>query len=243
MSKLNVSSIFYSKSNIKLAYDLKTIGREFGISVIYAFNVPELVRFLNEIKMDVIFIDCKTLHQNDNIIPFIKSNSNSKTSILIGVDDDNCLQTHHEIDFVITSNSLSSSLQTIQEELLTKIAKNNSDSYDINALNTFVSDYLLSVGFVPKHAGFHYIKQVVQIAIKHGMIGSLNKDVYPVVASIFKTLPQNVERNIRNAIECACKSKEIQQDAVAQLLYKGKISNRAFLSFLLDKTLNEFGKR
>ena len=45
MAKLEINLIFYSKQNIKLAYDLKNVGRKAGISIIYAFSVPELVRF------------------------------------------------------------------------------------------------------------------------------------------------------------------------------------------------------
>ena len=190
--------------------------------------------------MDVIFIDCKTIQANDTIISFIKSNSNSKNSIIVGMDDEQCQNQFEGIDFTVSSKNLFEDLKELQNKFMDRIANQNVSKYNLNEINTFVSNYLLSLGFLPKHIGFAYMKQVIQIAVKHEMIGSLSKDIYPIVASTFKTQVQNVERNIRNAIERACNSKEMKESEVGQLLVNGKISNRAFLSYLLDKVLNEF---
>lgn len=240
---LEINSIFYSKQNIDLAYNLKKACRELGISVIYAFQIPELVRYINEIKAGIIFIDCTTIKVTENMISFIKAYSNSHDSIIILVKEKDCCPTTlPESDFIINTCSLLDDLRQIENAILTKLSKQSSVQINTDEINSFVSNYLINIGVMPKHKGFTYIKQAIELAVKHGGIPSLSKDIYPTIASKNKTFSQNVERNIRNAIECACKSNEIKKDNVYLLMSNNKISNRAFLCYLYDLVLNSINK-
>ena len=246
MAKVEISALFYSKQNLDMAYELKRACREIGVSVIYAFEIPELVRFLSELNVEIIFIDCITLKMNDNIISFIKSYSSTKNSIIICIGDGKCCEMKNltEVNYVINYANLYNELKQLENAITYNMAKPKNTDYDINEINSYVTNYLLSIGVAPKHLGFNFIKQAIELAIKsNGILGSLSREIYPTIANKNKTHAQNVERNIRNAIECACNSNELQKDSIKFLITNNKISNRAFLSYLLDKILNQYSHK
>lgn len=243
MAKVEINALFYSKQNLNMAYELKRVCREIGISLIYAFEIPDLVRYLTELNVEVVFIDCTTLKLNENIISFIKSYSNSKSTIIACIaQDSNCeLKEVNGVDYIIQKGNMVEELKQLENAISFMLAKPRNVEYNINEINSYVTNYLLTIGVAPKHMGFTFIKQVIELAVKNnGIMGSLSREVYPTVASKNKTLPQNIERNIRNAIECACKSSELKKDNIKHLISNNKISNRAFLSYLLDKVLNTY---
>ncbi len=188
MAKLEINAIFYSKQNLNVAYELKRACREVGISLIYAFEISELVRFLNDIKVGVIFIDSSTLSNNEHIIGFIKSYTNSKNSIIICLNTgDQELALSSSVNYVVHLATMAQDLKAIVSEIVGAISKQSQVEFNSTEVNTFLSNYLISIGLAPKHIGFVYIKQVIELALKHGVIGSLSKDIYPTVASKNKT--------------------------------------------------------
>lgn len=247
MSKLEINAIFYSKQNLNMAYDLKRACRDVGISVIYAFEVVELVKYLTELKVNIVFIDCSTLMLSENIFSFIKSYNKNNHSLIICITDNvNCkeLSSFKDVDFIFKNESLLEQLKEIENSISVTAVKNYESSLNLCEINSYLTDYLISIGVSPKHIGFTFIKQAIELALKNnGVIGSLSREVYPTIASKNKTLSQNVERNIRNAIECACKSTAIYSDNVVNLMQDEKISNREFLCYLLDRVLNTYSNK
>lgn len=244
MSRLEINAIFYSKQNLNMAYELKRACRELSISVIYAFEVVELVKYLTELKVNVVFIDCSTLKLSENIVTFIKSyNKNNQCLIICVTDNVSCTELNAlpNIDYVLKNENLLEQLKEIENSITYTAINNYETKFNLCEINSYLTNYLISIGVAPKHIGFTYIKQAIELALKNnGVIGSLSREVYPTIASKNKTLPQNVERNIRNAVECACKSPAINSDSIIHLMQSNKISNRAFLCYLLDKVLNTY---
>lgn len=239
VSKFELNAIFYSKRNMDLAYSLKRACREVGISLIYAFDVPDLVAFLNEVNIGIIFVDCNTLKINESILSFIKSYSSAKRSLIICIANDVAhVQENSLVDCVINGTNLLEELKQHSNFIIRELANQTYIEYNEKEVNEFLTLYLISIGFAPKHIGFTYIKQSIETALKRGGIGSLSKDIYPTVASKNHTYLPNVERNIRNAIEWACKTQDIKKDNVSMLITNSKISNRAFLCYLFDKVQN-----
>lgn len=112
------------------------------------------------------------------------------------------------------------------------------ETCNLEYANSFLTEYLLSLGFLPKHSGFNYIKQCIEQAlVNDGILGSLSTQVYPCVAKRNGTNPVNIERNIRNSITCAKRSCEDCQDVDNVFFKVAHVSNRTFLAYLLDQVL------
>ena len=106
-------------------------------------------------------------------------------------------------------------------------------------VNSTLTQYLLSLGFLPKYSGFIYIKQCVEYVIDHNCIlCSLSKTIYPYVADHNATTAINIERNIRNSIKCAkqfCLDNGIKDNIFFQI---NKISNKTMIGYLVDQIMN-----
>lgn len=247
MTKLELNAIFYSKQNYTLAYDLKQLCRELGVNLINASKISELIAYLNEYKIEIVFIDTSSAECDKNILTAIKSfeaGDNLKTICLTN-ENKSDLKDCGLVDYILPYASLKENVKgIIQNIALNHDYNHSSNNYDLSEINTFLTKYLISLGFAPKHIGFSFIKNAIELSVKsNSILPSLSKQLYPKVATKFKTQPQNVERNIRNSIECACKSNEILDNDLKLLMQNGKVSNRAFLGFLLDKVSNIYSDK
>ena len=119
------------------------------------------------------------------------------------------------------------------------IEKNKATKYDSNFINTYLTQYLIKLGFFPKHMGFYYIKQCIEEALlNNGVLGPLSSEIYPSVARKYGTNAINIERNIRNSIECANKYNDGKEKPLTDIYHNQKrVSNRAFLAYLLDQVI------
>ena len=247
MVKIEFNAIFYSINNQKLAYDVKKACFEIGATVINVTNFTDLVTYLQDIDINIVIFDYTTIEYSENVIEFLKTYRGcSKITIIFILDSyfENLTSLKNNGYIFHLNDSFINQLKKIENSIKSKAFENNEIKFDILEVNSYLTTYLLNLGFLPKHAGFNYIKQAIELALKNnGNLGSLSREVYPTIASKNKTLTQNIERNIRNAIECACNSNtgNFKEDYVRSLLNNGKISNRIFLCYLLDKVLNSVG--
>lgn len=239
-----INSVFYFKQNLDLAYSLKLTAYNYGIKVNYANTIEELIKKLNDYKVSIIFLDCTSVDITDEIVSFMKSYPSSKNPVIV------CLSELYElgmcrfqnvsgIDHFINPKRLSLDIGSIYENLRYMHYKNLATSFNYSEINNYLTNYLLSIGLLPKHSGFTFIKQVIEHALRNnGVISSLSKEIYPAIAARNKTFPQNVERNIRNCISCGIKNKEDLPEELGYMFRNNKISNRAFLCYLLDSALS-----
>jgi two-component system response regulator (stage 0 sporulation protein A) len=72
----------------------------------------------------------------------------------------------------------------------------------VNLLDKRISDIFITVG-IPAHIkGYQFLRAAIKLTIEQpSIINSITKQLYPSVASKFKTTPSKVERAIRHAIE------------------------------------------
>ena len=127
------------------------------------------------------------------------------------------------------------------EKLLLKEEKNfklnavlfEHERKDMSDIINKINKDLFTMTFSPKHTGYSYIVEAIKIIIKkQGIVGSLNNEVYPLIAAKYGTTTSNVERNIRNAIVCAYNNCD-------NLNYEININN-LFCSFKFRPTNKEF---
>ena len=107
-----------------------------------------------------------------------------------------------------------------------------------------INKHLFEMGFSPKHTGYSYLVESIRILIKkNGIVGSLNNDIYPLVAAKYGTRITNVERNIRNAIVCAfntCQQKEYSNNCENLFfMFNNRPTNLEFICLCVEKHVNK----
>lgn len=111
-------------------------------------------------------------------------------------------------------------------------------------LHIVVTDLIRAIG-IPAHVkGYNFLRYGIEIfAINksHKTNLALSKDIYPMIAEKFRTKPQNVERNIRNAIDIAWKRGDIESIfslfGYTVSFERGKPTNQECIAMLADRAL------
>ncbi len=103
-----------------------------------------------------------------------------------------------------------------------------------------ITDILHEIG-VPAHIkGYMYLRESITMVYNNiEILGSITKNLYPVVAKKYKTTSSRVERAIRHAIEVAWNRGNV--DMISQIFSytisynKSKPTNSEFIAMLADK--------
>ena len=107
-------------------------------------------------------------------------------------------------------------------------------------IESMVTDVLHEIG-IPAHIkGYQFLRYAIMLAVDHlDVINSVTKELYPTVASNFKTTSSRVERAIRHAIEIAWDRGDT--DVLNSIFgytianSKGKPTNLEFIAMIADK--------
>lgn len=230
------SAMFYSKGNFNLADTLKRELRENGIELVYINEAHKFIDSIIENEISIIFFDNSVVNCIDIIENLAHKSVYLKNTIIVFIDSD-----EEKYKAVVDNFKvfwLSDKL--VKSEVNSIIRKRNIDfdeKIDINysKISRELTDYLTSLGFSQKYIGFNYIKEtVIKLLKKGGTFKSLHTDIYPLVAMKYNCGIVNIERNIRSAISDAKKTLNFSKTNLSP----DKVTNRLFLTFLLDKTLN-----
>lgn len=119
-----------------------------------------------------------------------------------------------------------------------EISENNKK--DEENLEALVTNIIHELG-VPAHIkGYQYLREAIMMVINDiDIINQITKQLYPAIASKYKTTSSRVERAIRHAIEVAWSRGE--QAAVESIFgytisaAKGKPTNSEFIAMIADK--------
>ncbi len=241
MSNINLNAVFYSGGNIELAYNIKKALWENNIYIDNVSDFFELVYAIHEEDINILFIDCDTIELNQQVVDLTLGIKLGAPDNVIFIGDNKNIDLHinNQNRFLFDRNNIQSQISNIESKIRFNVKCCKGHKYNISKVNSYLSQYLMSIGFYPKHNGFVYIKNSIEEALNNnGLLGSLSSNVYPIVASRNKTNIQNVERSIRNAIECAFKNSHGEQRELLDLFKNKRVSNRTFLSFLLDHIID-----
>ena len=240
MSKINYNAIFYSKGNVTLAYTIKKALWGNNITIVNISNFSELAYAIHQDDVNVLFVDSETINLTDEIVELTLGSKLGKPDnvIFIGKSNSVDLFIDNQTRFIFDSAEVGKLIAEIEQKIIFNIQRNRGSKFDMLTINTYLTQYLMQLGFNPKYIGFHYIKHSIEEALaNNGVLGSLSSNIYPIVARRNKTSPQNVERGIRNSIECAFKFSKGKNKTLYDLVKQTRISNRALLSYLLDQVL------
>jgi len=103
-----------------------------------------------------------------------------------------------------------------------------------------ITNIFLLIG-IPAHIkGYHFLREAIKMVVEDGnVINRITKELYPGIASKFKTTPSKVERAIRHAIDVAWSRGKVEN--INQLFdYRvydknDKPTNGEFIALIADK--------
>ena len=241
MIKTNLNAVYYSKGNIEKAYLVKNVLWKSKFQISNISNFSELVYSIQQQEVNLLIVDGDTIKTTEEFLDIINGYKFCVPDNIVFVNyiNEKSLDINDSNRFLTTYDNFESFFQQCEDKLLFNIEKNKSNKINTNFINMFLTQYLIKMGFVPKHIGFYYIKQCIEEALTHnGVLGSLSTEIYPCVARRNGTSPVNIERNIRNSIEKANKLSNNKEKPLKDASNKNKcVSNRTFLSYLLDQVI------
>ncbi len=234
MEKINI--VFYSKNNDILGKRIKSVIEKFGMEVTYSNDLAMVTDIVVEGQKSIVFVD-KVFAKYVKVVSHM-INSKVFNNVLVVFIDDNVAyykpyMTSLHMAVIPESdveNKVGIVLQSCRQYIDSKFNVN------MRVVSDILSGYLSKLGFSPKHAGYRYIKQCVEYAIQNSFdVGkSLYKETYLYVGKKNNETIAGVERNIRNAISQAYLNTGFKVDSF-ECLAENKVTNRLFLSYLVDR--------
>jgi hypothetical protein len=244
MIRLNLTALLYSNKNIDLAYRAKKDCRGVKINLINAIDFVDLTTKILDLKPQIVFFDLSTIKLEKEIMQLFASKGKYFIpNIILIYNEKSDLAEYEEFDFCAVKASELEDL-LIKEE---KIFKLNAANVELETESIFlvvnqINTNLFAMGFSAKHTGYSYIVEALKIVIKRqGIVGSLNNEVYPLIAAKYGTTVSNVERNIRNAIVCAFNCYDLKNSFTKGLnlfeFFNNRPTNREFICMYVEQVL------
>lgn len=103
-----------------------------------------------------------------------------------------------------------------------------------------INGTIRKLGITSKYKGYFYVKDAVRLAMDHQEEPvKITKDIYPYLASKFKTTPMNIEHNIRTVINICWETNREEVDEVAGYSLAYKPTNSEFIDMIAFYLSNE----
>ena len=241
MNSIELNTVFYSKGNVELAYELKKACRNINANVYNIKQFAELVFALNETHTSVLFLDYDYMEIPQAVMEYVVHyDFHNPVSIVLITDKDIDINFDSKSNFYkISPSNIPEQLNKLEDKLKFTAAQWKSTFRNVKEFGDEITDYMISNGFSTLHKGFAYIKECIIFAVtQKGSMGSLNSDIYPYVASKFNTIVENVERNIRNAMLQA-KKINFNNNDICKLAETTKLSNKVIIGYIVERSLNK----
>ena len=207
MRKIVLTAVLFSKKNYDLSYKLHSLCKKYSINILNVLDFIELTIRCFELKPQIVFCDCDTIEfSSANLNSFLEKNEFKDVKFVFVGEEKNLTG----LKSIVCKNLMISKYQELSrviDELQNNFnyAKMLECEYDCSAqMELEICKLLSQIGLSPKHTGYAYLRYGIKnIVLQNGVLNSLNREQYPIIASKFKTSAVNVERNIRNAINQA----------------------------------------
>ena len=202
MVKYSIGALFYAKKNYELSYRLKNICVDERVNLINSEDFLDFTVKIVQFKPSIIFMDISNVEECDSILKLIKDNEClSLTTIAFISKDKKILRGNgkHIVDLKECEirNFLKEFVSQFDVMMLGRENLNinwGSENYEK------IGQYLITLGFNPKHAGCQYLKTIINyIAMRNKSVVAIT-DCYEVAAVQFKTRVVNIERSVRSCI-------------------------------------------
>ena len=244
MIRLNLTALLYSNKNIDLAYRAKKDCRGVKINLINAIDFVDLTTKISDLKPQIVFFDLSTIRLERQIMQlFVSKGKYFIPNIILIYEEKSDLAEYEGFDFCAVKATELEELLLKEEKIFKLNAANMQlENEGASLIMTQINTNLFAIGFSAKHTGYSYTVEALKIVIKRqGVVGSLNNEVYPLIAAKYGTTVSNVERNIRNAIVCAFNCYEFKNSFTNGLnlfeFFNNRPTNREFICMYVEQVL------
>ena len=191
------------------------------------------------------------------LLDYIKNNSVNRNLVIIvmtAVTNTTFIQRINEynVDYIyykpFNYDDLIKAARISYRTKLTKKDKHIKNKIIHNQVYGIITDLLISLGIKTNLLGFSYLKTAIfKVYKEEGLLGSMTKELYPLIGEIYETKAVNVERAMRNAINKAWKDETMLNSSIKLYSQSFKIdqrpSNSKFIAvtchYLKSKNLNK----
>ncbi len=236
------SALLFTKKDYSLSEAIKIICREKRVNLSYCLTFPELLNNIINSNPEIVFYDMENVKFSYELykefadskifyLPRIVLLTNNPESLNI-VDSNIAI-----VDRKNFTDKLFNEISSVTEKQIKKLAQDK-----INEIKIKTTKILAELGITTKYIGYEYIRElVVQVAEDKRLVQSFNKKLYPKLAMKYNTPINNVERNIRNAINVASlrsKNKMLFDEISGRTSLTGANpipSNKQFITWIVDK--------
>lgn len=77
--------------------------------------------------------------------------------------------------------------------------------------------YLLDMGLSPKHTGFRYALESIELYLKNNYIAGFDNDIYSKIAKRYQVSTSGVIKGIKNALDSALMRQDYREKALCKL--------------------------
>jgi two-component system response regulator (stage 0 sporulation protein A) len=106
-------------------------------------------------------------------------------------------------------------------------------------MNGKISNYLLSMGFIPNKIGYKYLVDLIGMGVRGDDILPLSKNGYILLAEKYNKSASTIEKDIQNAVSAAWLKGDVDalNDEFGSTIdmKKGKPSNKHFILTAIEK--------
>lgn len=231
-------AFLYCRENRELSEKIKYYCKKYCIELFQINDLREMMIKGSMLDKYALYVDTTSVNISGDLINFmLNQNGNPK---LIGIillskpGYNNIAIDCKGVYNVVIDESFAKNF-VAKADILRDFSIDSTQS-TINISN-LVYDYLINLGLSLKYVGFKYIKDSIIYCIAQGKgVDNLSLSVYPYIASIYGTTVNNVERNVRVAIECSAKRNN------GLLGFSKKPSNKVFLARSLNEIIRKLDK-
>ncbi len=239
----------YSFDNCDVAFFTKDRSRAYRLrekclldtknNIEYLSSIAEICKFIFTKTMGVIFIDINNFGSMHILINDFCKSRNKGEFVFVYVCDEqskskiekNHIQINNVNTFLCDISQMSEYVGKSRD--LLKAFREKYLSRNKSGLKNYIISALESFRISPKLIGFDYLIEAIWRYFNYkGTHKSLSADIYPDIAKLFDTTPDNVEKSIRLAIK---KANDSHPELFDIDVFKNcKVTSRTFVAYLSD---------
>lgn len=217
---------------------LKTIKSYNDMEIINVSNDGQsCIKGLQTTKPDILIVDMVLAKvAGFELLDYIKNNSVNRNLVIVvmtAVTSDAFIQRtiDYKVDYIyykpFNSVDLIKTARISYRTKLTKKDEHVKNKIIHDQVYGIITDLLINLGIKTNLIGFSYLKTAIFKAYKEeGLLGSMTKELYPLIGDIYETKAVNVERAMRNAINKAWKNETMLHSSIDLYNQSFKIDQR-----------------
>ncbi len=233
------TAFFYTKQNIELEEKIKYLCKKYCIDIFVIKDLREMLLKGSCLQKYVLIVDTTTVSISADLIDYMLwQNGNPKLIGILLLSDSNyqniCIDNNHVFKVELGEKFNS---DFVAKAFILNDSKPINPHSSISDIEGMVYNHLVENKLIIKYSGFGYIKQaLIYCLAEGGNVDNLTTSIYPYIATQNNTSVNNVERNIRIAIECSW----LKNNGLPN--FSSKPSNKEYLVNMVEQFKQKLNK-